>query len=188
MAQLAQGPRLELAHALPRDPELDADLLERPAAGAVQAVAEHDQHALEPRLQLRERPRELRRAKPKGRLRLGLGRVHVLDQVAHHALAVADRRLEAHVVLHEVEQLRDPERRQLGLGGDLVERRVATQLLAERPARALHAAHLVGDVDGQPDRPALLGERPLDGLPDPPGRVRRELEAHRPVELVDRRA
>ncbi len=90
------------------------------------------------------------------------------------------------MVLHEVEQLRDPKRRQIRLGSDLVEGRVATELLAERPPGALHAAHLVGDVHGKANRPALLGERPLHGLPDPPGRVRGELEAHRPVELVDR--
>jgi hypothetical protein len=51
VAQLAKGACLELADPLPRDPELDADLLERSAAGSVEAVPEHED-ALEPRLEL----------------------------------------------------------------------------------------------------------------------------------------
>ena len=72
------------------------------------------------------------------------------------------------------------------LGGDLVERRVAVELLTERPARPGDLAHLVGDVDGQPDRSALLGERAGDRLANPPGCVRRKLEAELVVELLDR--
>src|SRR5205085_11874543 len=65
------------------------------------------------------------------------------------------------------------------------DRRVAVQLLGEDAARAHHAPDLLGYVDGQPDRPALVGERPCDRLPDPPGRVGRELEAEPVVELLD---
>jgi hypothetical protein len=90
------------------------------------------------------------------------------------------------VVLHEVEELRDAKRGQIRLGRDLVERRVAAQLLSERAPGPLDAAHLVRDVDGQADRPTLLGQCALDRLANPPRRVRRELEPHRPVELVDR--
>jgi hypothetical protein len=41
-------------------------------------------------------------------------------------------------------------------------------------------------VDGHPDRPRLIGEGAVDSLADPPGRVRRELVAAPPVELLDR--
>jgi hypothetical protein len=41
-------------------------------------------------------------------------------------------------------------------------------------------------VDGQTDRAPLVGDRPGHRLADPPGRVGRELEALRPVELLDR--
>jgi hypothetical protein len=44
---------------------------------------------------------------------------------------------------------------------------------------------LVGDVHGQPDRPSLIGERARDRLPDPPGRVRRQLVPEPVVELLD---
>ena len=146
MPELPQRPRLELADSLPRDPELEANLLQRPPARSVEPVAKHE-HALEAWLQLRQRPRELRRPKPQVGLGFRAGRVDVLDQVAHHALAVADGCLEAHVVLDEVEELGDPERREIGLGGDLLERGIATQLLAERTARPLNPPNLVGDVN-----------------------------------------
>ena len=70
--------------------------------------------------------------------------------------------------------------------GDLLDRRVAVQLLRELAARALHAPHLLGDVHRQADRAALVGERAGDRLADPPGRVRRKLVAHPVVELLDR--
>jgi hypothetical protein len=38
----------------------------------------------------------------------------------------------------------------------------------------------------QPDRPAGVGNSPTDRLSDPPGGIRRELEAFVPVELSDR--
>ena len=93
-AQLAKGPRLELADPLARDAEPDADLLERLRRLALEpeAAREHVPHA---RVEPRERGRELRRAQPLGGLDVGLVRLRVLDQVAVEALAVADGRLEA---------------------------------------------------------------------------------------------
>ena len=128
---------------------------------------------------------ELGRAEPlRGRL-VGLVGVDVLDQVGVEALAVADRSLEAHRVLDELEQLLDATHGKATLDGDLGDRRVAVQLLGEDAPGAHHAPHLLGDVDGQPDRPALVGERARDRLADPPRRVGRELEAEPVVELLD---
>ncbi len=45
--------------------------------------------------------------------------------------------------------------------------------------------NLFGDVDGQADRAALVGERTGDCLANPPGRVGRKLEAKAVVELLD---
>src|SRR5919204_611724 len=42
------------------------------------------------------------------------------------------------------------------------------------------------DVDRHADRPGVVGDGALHGLADPPGRVRRELVAPPPVELLDR--
>jgi hypothetical protein len=44
----------------------------------------------------------------------------------------------------------------------------------------------VDDVHGHADRAALVGNRARQGLADPPRRVRRELVAAAPVELLDR--
>ena len=81
---------------------------------------------------------------------------------------------------------RDALEREAGVLGDLLDRGVAVQLLRQLAARALRAADLLGDVDGQPDRAALVGERAGDRLADPPRRVRRKLEAELVVELLDR--
>ena len=155
------------------------------AVRAVEAVAE-DQDALQARLQLRERAGELGRAEPERGLRLGpsafVSSIRSLMTLSPSPTGVS--RLTWSWTSSRSSWTRFGG--EAGLGRDLVERRVAVQLLAERPARALHAAHLVGDVDGQPDRAALLGERARDRLPDPPGRVGRELEAERVVELLDR--
>ena len=121
-----------------------------------------------------------------GRRRVGAVGLRVLDQVAVEALAVADRRLEADRVLDELEQRSHALEREAGLLGDLGQQRLAVELLGEDAARAHHAAHLLGDVDGQADRPALVGERAGDRLANPPGRVRRKLEAELVVELLDR--
>ncbi len=41
-------------------------------------------------------------------------------------------------------------------------------------------------MDGNADRPRLLGDGAIDGLPDPPGGIGAELEAAARVELADR--
>ena len=184
-AQLLQRPRLELPHPLAGDAEVVADLFERLRLLAVEPeAAEHDvPHA---RVEPVDRLGELGRPGVVGGRAVGRLGLLVLDQVGDHALAVADRRLERDGILDEVEQLPHALRGEAGVHGDLVDRRVAVELLRELAARALRAAHLLGDVDGKPDRAALVGERTRHGLADPPGRVRRELVAHLVVELLDR--
>ena len=123
--QLAEGAGLELAHALARDAEPPTSL-ERPtaspsspraeraraAAGASSAPGEPVEGSGRARLRLdRRRPRSDRSSRSRRR-RPGL---------------------QADVILDEVEQLLHAERRQLGLRRDLVERRVAVQLLAQCP-------------------------------------------------------
>jgi hypothetical protein len=41
-------------------------------------------------------------------------------------------------------------------------------------------------VDGQPDRPPVVGHGPADRLADPPGGIGRELEAAPELEAIDR--
>src|SRR5581483_1784008 len=101
-AELPQGPRLELAHPLAGDAESGTDLFERPRRRAVEAEAKAED-VLHARVEVRERFLHLGRAEPLGRRRMRLVGLRVLDQVAVEALAVADRRLEAHRILDEIE-------------------------------------------------------------------------------------
>ena len=68
---------------------------------------------------------------------------------------------------------------------DLLERRLAAELRPEESVGAVDLLQALDDVHGHADRPRLVRERPRDGLPDPPRRVGRELEAAAPVELLD---
>src|SRR5207248_10364735 len=87
-AELAEGARLELPHALAGDAETGADLFERLRLAVLEAEPKGE-HALHARVQVLERVRELDRAQPlRGRL-VGLVGVDVLDEVGVEALAVA---------------------------------------------------------------------------------------------------
>ena len=68
--------------------------------------------------------------------------------------------------------------------GDLLRGRLAAELGDQLALRAADLVQLLDDVDGDADRPRLVGERPGDRLADPPGRVGRELEAPAVVELL----
>jgi hypothetical protein len=75
---------------------------------------------------------------------------------------------------------------QVELAADLARRRLAAELLVQL---ALGADELVDGLDhvhGHADGARLVGDRPGDGLADPPGRIGRELVALGVVELLDR--
>ena len=138
------------------------------------------------RVQALQSARQLLLPQVDRRLLVGTVALRVLDQVAVERLAVADGRLEADGILDEVEQLLDALLGKAAFVGELFRRRIAVQLLRKLAARAHHPAHLLGDVDREADRAALVGERAGDRLADPPGRVGRKLVAHAVVELLDR--
>src|SRR5207302_10509936 len=125
--------RSELAHALARNAKAGADLFEGLRLLAVEAEAERE-HAAHARVQARERARELLRPEQVRRLLLGLRRVQVFDQVAVQALAVADRDVEAHGILDELEQIRDALLGEPALLDQLGKRRLAVELLGELPS------------------------------------------------------
>src|SRR4029077_11402317 len=69
---------------------------------------------------------------------------------------------------------------------ELLFRRLADELDLE-PARGPPELLLpLDDVDGDADRARMVRDRALHRLADPPGRVRRELVAATPIELLDR--
>ena len=76
-----------------------------------------------------------------------------------------------------------PDRRMLG---ELVDGRLALELLVELAAHAGEPVHVLDHVDRDADRARLVGDRAGDRLADPPRGVGGELEALGVVELVDR--
>src|SRR3954453_9747467 len=182
--QLAECLRLDLTDTLAGDAEIGAELLEGLRRIAVEAEAPDDD-LLQPRFERLDGRAQLDSPRGHGGGAVRGLALHVLDQVAVEGLAVADGRLERHRVADQLEQLGDALARMARDAADLLERRVAVERLRERAARALHLAHLLGDVHRQADRAALVGERAIDRLADPPGGVGRKLEAELVVELLD---
>src|SRR5207302_1322689 len=99
--------------------------------------------------------------------------------------AVTDGCLETHRRLDEVEQLLHALLFEARLLRKLRLRWLTIELLRELPPSTQQTAHLLGDVNGEPDRAALVCQSARHGLPDPPRRVRRKLVAHLVVELLD---
>src|SRR5207244_8378625 len=63
---------------------------------------------------------------------------------------------------------------------------LAPELDLEPSRRAAQLLLALDDVHGHADRPRVVRDRALHRLANPPGRVRRELVAAPPVELLDR--
>ena len=74
----------------------------------------------------------------------------------------------------------------LDLVRDLLDRRLASELLEHLALDPQHLVHRLDHVHRDADRAGLVGDRAGDRLTDPPRRVGRELEALRVVELLDR--
>ena len=70
--------------------------------------------------------------------------------------------------------------------GDLEVRRLATELLEKRARPLADAVQRAGTIQWHPYDSRLLGQRLKNALPDPPHRVRDELDALRLVEFVRR--
>src|SRR5512133_1812535 len=186
VAQLPERLRLDLADALARHLEVLPDLLER----VVALLADAEAHAEDLLLARREGGEHLPGL---------LGQVHVddrvrgrderlvLDEVPEVAvLLLADGRLEADRLLRDLEDLAHLVERQLHLLRDLLRRRLAPELLHEVAARPDELVDRLDHVDGDADRPRLVGDGAGDRLADPPRRVRRELVAALVLELVHR--
>src|SRR4051794_18977089 len=176
---------LELTHALAGQIELVTDRLERPRL------------PLEPEPQLENPPFPLwkRIESPPDALApqrlLGLlKRIRCLavgEQVAELALVVgSDRLIQRNRRVSGAERLVDVLNREAGCLGELLLRRLATELDLESARSTRQLLLALDDVHGDPDRAGVIRDCALHRLADPPGRVGRELEAAAPVELLDR--
>jgi hypothetical protein len=75
----------------------------------------------------------------------------------------------------------DSLRRESSCLDQLLSRRYPAQLLREQGGDPSQPAQVRGTVEGEAHRPAVAGDRRLNGLTDPPDRVRDEL--HPPVRI-----
>src|SRR5919201_984291 len=117
----------------------------------------------------------------------GVGRCPIFEAVSEFVLAVpAERLVERDGRAGRVECLGDVPRRQPGCRSELVPGWGAALLDREFSRRSAQLLPAFTDVEGQPDRGRLILRGPLHRLPDPPGRVGRELVAAPPVELFGR--
>src|SRR5258708_37805310 len=186
VAKLAQRLGLDLADALAGDAEALAHLFQRPLV-AVDQPETQLQHAPFAR---RERVEYVFDLRVQHRERGGIGRrdgLAVLHEVAEvGVLLLTDRGFERDRVLRDLHDLANLLGRDPHLLADLLVARLAAQLL-EQPARDAHQlVDRLDHVDGDADRPRLVGDSACDGLTDPPRVGRRELVALVAAELLAR--
>src|SRR4051794_30027235 len=184
--QLFEALVLDLADPLAGDVEGAADLVQGPRVLAAEPVAELEHAALAVGEVLERLFEGLFGKQVRGPIERALGLL-VGDELAElRLLLVADRLLERDRglggALDRVDLLGiDP--RHLG---NLLWGGLAAQLGDQLALGAADLVQLLDDVDRDPDRARLVGQRPGDRLADPPGRVGGELEPLAVVELLRR--
>src|SRR5437016_1159843 len=158
VAELPERLRLDLADPLAGHVELTADLLEGPRPAVLQPEAELKDPPFAPGQRVQHRLDLL--LEELVRRRLG-GRqcAPVLDEVAEVGiLLLADRRLERHRLLRDLDDLADLLRGDLDLLalrhrlGDLLDRRLPSELLKELARDPDQAVDRLDHVDGNSDR------------------------------------
>src|SRR3954447_16561273 len=182
--QPGQRLALELAHALARQVELVADRLQRP-----RLALEPEAKLEDPPLALRERVERAPDALLAQRL-LGLveriGSLAVGEEIAELALVVgADSLVQRDGRGRGAERLVDVLDGQPRRLCELLFRRLAAELDLEPASGAAELLLALDDVHRDADRARVVRDRTLHRLADPPGRVRGELVAAAPVELLD---
>src|SRR5205085_1554448 len=182
--ELLQRVVLDLADALARDAEGATDLLERARLLALEPEAKLDHLPLTLR-ERRERVLDVPASQRQGRRVERRLRLLILHEVPELRLfLLADRLLERDRKLRHAQDLADLLGRDLELRRDLVWPRLAPEALHQLALDVDDLVQLLDHVDGDPDRPRLVRDRPRHGLPDPPRRVRGKLVALPVVELL----
>ena len=109
----------------------------------------------------------------------------VLDEIGNVRVAVPHADVQGDWVVDDVEQgghLFEPK---AGRRRQFFGRRGTSELLPQPSFGLTDSLEVVDDMDGQANRPSLIGDRATDGLLDPPGCVRGQFEALGVVEFLD---
>src|SRR5690606_29156330 len=185
VAQADERLFLDLAHALARDAEERADLLQRHGVTSLFETVVEPEHAGLALLQRVERFLDRVAQRALIGLVVGAGR-ELVGQVVEQAVVLAGRQrgIQRQVGLRDCERALHLLVRQVELLGDLLDRGLAPQLLQQGGRPLPDAVQRSCAVERHAHDAALLGQRLQDGLPDPPDGVRDELDALRLVELV----
>ena len=176
--ELAQGAGLELADALAGDAELGADLLERLRESGRSGRSEARARGASARSATRAPPAARRRGGARRGRRAGCSEFSSssMSPYIESPSPTGVSRLTGSSTRSKSSLTRFTSR---PLSTAISSGSGSRFSFCVRMRRGPHdAAHLVDDVHGQADRPALVGDRAGHGLADPPGRVGRELEAH----------
>src|SRR4029077_10731582 len=97
-------------------------------------------------------------------------------EITQLALVVrADRLVQRHRRMRGTQRLVDVLHRQTGRLRELVLRRLPAELDLEPACRTAELLLALDHMDGNANRPRVVGDGALNGLPDPPGGVGREL-------------
>ena len=161
-----------------------ADRLERPRL-ALEAEAQLEDAPLPLRKRV-ERPADALAPERLLGLLERVGGLAVGEEVAELTLVVrTDRLVERDRRVRGSERLLDVLDREAGRLGELLLRRLASELDLEPAGGPRELLLALDDVDGHADRARVIRDGALHRLADPPRGVRRELEAAAPVELLD---
>ena len=161
------------------------DLFERAGLAAVETEAELQDLALS-LVERGEQASNFLGEERRGRNFEGRVGTAVLDHITEFGVAVFAQRLgERQRLGGEAKRLGDLLFRHLDLGGEFGKGGRTAVLQLQAGTSLLEASKGVAGVHGQADGAAGVGDAAGDRLTDPPGRVRRELEAFAPVELLD---
>src|ERR1043166_6146630 len=186
MPQLAQRLGFDLPDAFARDGEALADFFQRVLAAVADAEAHLNDLLFARRECLKDRLGLFLQVQVDDRF----GRrddLAIFDEVAKMRIfLLANRRFERDRLLRDLQDLADLADRNVHALGNLFGGRFAAKLLHERTRGANELVDRLDHVHRDADGARLVGDRPGDGLADPPRRVRRELVAAAVLELVDR--
>ena len=177
MTQLPECLRLNLADALSGHVELPAHFLQRPGLSVIETEPQAE-HLLLPLGQRGKRLHQLFVEEFGSRRIDGNFHIVILYKIAKVAVFfLSDGCLQGNRILGNLHDFPHAVDGNLHALRDLLRLRLSAQLLQKLTGGPHKTVNGLNHVNGNPDRPRLVGDRAGDGLTDPPGGVGTELES-----------